>query len=88
MYNNREYQKTYITTTASTTILTGRGNLGGVCVNTTATGTITLIDGTSPFAVLQASILPGVYLQGVIISKSLIISTAGSPDITILWTKG
>lgn len=87
-YNDREYQKTYISTSASTTVFTGRGNLGGVCVNTSAAGTITLIDGTTPFAVLKASIAEGTYLQGAQISKSLIISTAGSPDITILWTQG
>lgn len=88
MYNNREYQKTYINTSASTTVFTGRGNLGGIMLNTTSTGTITLIDGTSPFAVLAASFPVGEYMQGAVISKSLIVSTAGASDITILWTKG
>lgn len=87
MYNNLEFQKTYITTTTSSSIFTGRGTLHGVCVNTTATGTITLIDGTSPFAVLQASILPGTYVEHVVIANSLTISTTGSPDITIKWVK-
>lgn len=87
MYNNLEYQKTYITGSASTTVFTGRGNLGGICINTTAASTITVFDGTSPFAILAASIGAGTYLQGISIATSLIISTAGSPDITIKWTK-
>lgn len=88
MYNNAEYQKTYINTSASTTVFTGRGNLGGICINTTAASTITLLDGGSPFAVLQASILPGTYLEGLVIATSLVISTAGTPDVTVKWTKG
>lgn len=88
MYNNREYQKTYITTSASTTVFTGRGTLGGVCVNTTAASTITLFDGASPFAVLKASIVEGTYLQNILVSTSLIVSTNGSPDVTVLWVKG
>lgn len=87
-YNNLEYQKTYITTSASTSVFAGRGNLGGVCINTTAASTITVYDGASPFAVLAASISPGTYLQGISISNGLVISTAGSPDVTIKWIKG
>jgi hypothetical protein len=87
MYNNREYEKKYITTAATSVVFSGKGILGGVCVNTTAASIITLYDGTSPFAILQASILPGVYLENVVVGNSLTVVTAGSPDITVKWTK-
>lgn len=88
MYNNREYQKTYITTNASTVVFTGRGTLGGICVNTTAAGTITVQDNGVTFAILKASIAENEYLQNILISKNLTIVTANSPDITIKWVKG
>jgi len=88
MYNNREYQKTYITTNTSTVVFSGRGTLGGVCINTTAAGTIVLYDGASAFASLKASIVENEYLQNILISNGLTIVTAASPDITVKWVKG
>lgn len=88
MYNNLEYQKKYINTSASTTVFTKRGTLGGVAVNTTSTGSITLYDGTSPFAVIAASVIPGTYVTNVAISNGLIVSTAGSSDITVMYVQG
>ena len=88
MYNNREYQKTYITTQASTAVFSGRGTLGGICINTTAASTIVLYDGTTPFATLAASIVAGKYLENVLISNGLNVSTNGAPDVTVLWVKG
>lgn len=87
MYNDREYQKTYITGVASTTVFTGRGTLGGVCINTSANGTITLFDGNTPFAVMKASVAEGEYLRDVLISTSLIVSTNASPDVMVKWIK-
>lgn len=87
-YNEREYQKTYINTAATTVIFSGRGTLGGICVNTTAAGTILISDGASPFASLAASVLAGKYLENIVISNSLTVSPAAASDITVLWTKG
>ena len=87
MFNNQEYQKTYIATSATSVIFSGRGTLQGVSVNTTAASIITLYDGASPFAVLQASILPGGYQQNVVIGNGLTVVTAGSPNITVMWTQ-
>jgi hypothetical protein len=88
MYNNREYQKTYINTSASSSIFSGRGTLGGVCVNTTASGSITLYDGTSPFAILKASIAENEYCKDILISNGLIVSTNAASDLTVKWVKG
>jgi hypothetical protein len=88
MYNPSDWQKTYITVAASTVVFSGRGTLGGICVNTTAAGAITLYDGTSPFAILVASVSPNVYLEGIVISNGLTVNTAASPDITVKWAKG
>lgn len=88
MYNNREYQKTYVTTAASTSVFSGRGVLGGICINTTAAGSITIYDGASPFAVLKASIAENKYLENIVVSNSLIVSTNAASDITVLWAKG
>jgi len=87
MYNNREYEKTYITTTATSVVFSGKGTLGGVCVNTTAAGTIVLYDGASAFASLVASIAVGTYLENVVIGNGLTVVTAASPNITVKWTK-
>lgn len=88
MYNNREYQKTYINASASTTIFTKRGTLAGVSVNTTSTGVIVLYDGASPFANIVASVTPGNYPFNVIISNGLTVSTGGASDITVMWARG
>lgn len=87
MYNDREFQKTYISTSTSTTVFTGRGTLGGVSVNTAATGAILLLDGGTQFASLKSSISEGTYLSDLVISNGLIISTAGTPDITVKWCR-
>ena len=87
MYNANEYEKTYITTNASNVIFTGRGTLGGICVNTTAAGIITVQDNGTTFAILKTSIVENEYLKDIIISNGLTIVTANSPDITVKWVK-
>ncbi len=92
-YNPREYQYTRINTAASTAIFTGRGNLGGVCINgTTNVGAVQVIDGTSTLVgIIGTSVIAGTYLEGIVISAGLTIVTtsgAGTPDVTIKWTKG
>ncbi len=87
-YNNREYQKTNITTNTTTAVFTGRGTLHTIVINTTAAGSITLQDGSTAFAVLKASIGEGTYTYDVSIANGLNVVTAGASDVTVTWTKG
>lgn len=91
-YNDREWQYTYITTATTTQIFTGNGTLGGICVNTTAAGTIGVIDNITGTTVnvgsLVASVTPGTYLEGIVMSKGLRIVTAAASDITVKWSQG
>lgn len=86
MYNNREYQKTYISTQTTTAVFTGRGVLGGININTAA-GTITVQDGGVTFAIIAAT-MTGTQLSDVVISNGLTIITGGAADITVKWAKG
>ncbi len=92
-YNNREYQYTYINSQSSTTIFTGRGNLGGVCINgTTNVGAVQVITGTSTVVgIIGTSVIAGTYLTGLSISNGLTVVTtsgAGAPNITVKYTQG
>lgn len=92
-YNDREWQYTYITASGSTTqIFTGNGTLGGICVNTSAAGTIGVIDNTTGttvnVALLKASIAEGTYLEGVVFSKGLRVVNGAASDITVKWSQG
>lgn len=88
-YNNREYQKTYITTGATTVVFSGRGTLGGVCINSaTAVGAVTVQDNGVTFAVLGSAVTAGKYLENVVISNGLTLINASTDDITVLWAKG
>jgi hypothetical protein len=92
MYNNREYQKTYLATGATTQIFTGRGVLQAITINTTAAATITIIDGTSGstanVAILKASIVEGTYWFNCVISSGLRIILGGASDVTVTWSQG
>ena len=92
MFNNREYQYNNIITNTTTQIATGRGTLQAITVNTTAAGTIKIIDDiagtTANIGTLQASILPGTYFFNTVFSKGLRIVTAAASDITVSYTQG
>ncbi len=94
MYNNREYQYKHVAGAATTVAFVGRGNLGKIDINTaTAVGTITIkdstdgIDGTT-IAIIAAATLAGSYLRGYVMSRGLVVVTAGASDITIGYTQG
>ena len=85
--------KTYINSNTTKTISSANGPviLYAVCVNQTATGTITFADKmggvATTFAILPSSVAVGTYLEhtnGIVCAGDLIITTAGSPDLTIL----
>ncbi len=82
------YKYTYITTATTTQVLTGQGSLVRIIVNTTAAGTIGLIDGTSGTTVnigqLKASIPEGTYEFGIQLTSGLRIVTGGASDITVV----
>ncbi len=91
MFNNREYVYNNITTNTTTQVATGRGVLHSVVVNTTAAGSIKLIDGTAGttanIGTLKASIAEGTYLYDIVFSTGLRIVTAGSSDITVNYSQ-
>lgn len=88
----QENQYTNISTNTTTTIFTGKGFLHSIVVNTTANGSIKIIDNTSGttanVGTLKASIAEGTYLYDVAISAGLIIITAAASDITVCWRQG
>lgn len=88
----REYQATNINSGTSTQVFSGKGILQAVTINTTAAGTITIIDGVgsaaSPVvAVLKSSVVEGTYLYNCAISTGLKVVTAAASDITVTWQK-
>ena len=92
MYNNREYQYKRINSAGTTAVFTGRGNLGGVCINgTTSVSAVQVLDGTSVVGIVGTSVIAGTYLTGIVISNGLNIATnngAGVPELTIKYTQG
>jgi hypothetical protein len=87
----REFTYTNISTNTTTTVFTGKGFLHSIVVNTTAAGSIKIIDNTTGttanVGTLKASVAEGTYLYDVAISAGLIIITAGASDITVAWSQ-
>ncbi len=90
-FNNQEYLYKNITTGATTQVATGRGVLHSIVVNTTAAGTIKIIDGisgsTANIGTLKISVGEGTYLYDVVFSVGLRIITAGASDITVNYSQ-
>lgn len=80
-------EKTYISTTGTTTVFSGGGILRKVIIGTTAAGAITLVDGSTPFAELKSSIVENTYVYDVVIEDSLYVVCAATPLVTITWEK-
>jgi hypothetical protein len=78
-----------ITTATTTTVKSGTGILGGIFVNTTAAGTITVYDSLTAsgtkIATLKASIAEGAYLRNVSFATGLTIVTGAASDITVSY---
>lgn len=91
MFNNREYLYSNITGAATTQVATGRGVLHSIVVNTTAAGSIKLIDGTSGttanIGTMKISIGEGTYLFDCVFSAGLRIVTAAASDITVCYSQ-
>jgi hypothetical protein len=90
--NPDENQYTYISSATTTQVFTGKGTLHSIVVNTTAAGSIKIIDGTSGstanVGTLVSSVVVGTYLYDIAISAGLRIITAAASDITICWSQG
>lgn len=67
----------------------GRCTLVAVVVNSTSTGTITLVDnttgGTPVIGILKASVAEGTYLYNITVSTGLRVGTTGASDITVVY---
>lgn len=77
----------YINSATTTQVVTGACTLVGITVNTTSTGTIGIIDGTTgvvpTVGQLKASVAEGNYIYNVSLGTGLRINTGGASDITV-----
>lgn len=89
--NNREYEYTYITSGATTTVFTGKGVLHSININQTPSGVVRIVDNnigtTANVGILPASAVVGTRLFDISISKGLIIDQAGTSDLTVAWSQ-
>lgn len=79
----------YITTGATTQVISQACTLVAIIVNTTAAGSIKVIDGTSGstanVATLKSSVAEGTYLYNISLGSGLRIITAAASDITVVF---
>jgi len=89
MYANLNNQYTYIASATTTQVATGPCVLSSITINTTAAGTIKIIDGTSGstanVATLAASIGEQTLFFNCVMKAGIRIITAGASDITVSW---
>lgn len=82
------YKYTYISTATTTQVLTGQGVLVRIIINTTAAGTIGIIDGTAGTTVnvgqIAASAAVGHYEYGIQVVNGIRIVTGAASDITVV----
>jgi hypothetical protein len=80
---------TNITSGTTTQVYTGACTLVAIIVNTTAAGSIKIIDGTSGstanVGTLKSSVQEGDYNYNITLGNGLRIVTAATSDITIVW---
>jgi hypothetical protein len=85
----RTFNYTPVTTATTTLVKSGAGIIGGISVNTTAAGTITVYDSLTAsgtkIGTLKASVAEGTYLSNVTFSIGLTIVTAAASDVTVKW---
>ena len=87
----KDYEKTHISSGTTTQVLTGQGILHYITVNTTAAGTISVIDNTAGstvnVALLASSVAEGTYIFHCVMSAGIRIITAAASDITVVWSQ-
>lgn len=91
LFNQNEYQFANIATNTTTQVATGRGVLHSIVVNTTAAGTIKIIDNTSGstanIGTMKSNIAEGTYIYDCVFATGLRIITAAASDITVCYTQ-
>ena len=87
----KNYEKTHIATGTTTQVLTGQGILHYITVNTTAAGTIKVIDNTAGstanVATLASNVAEGTYIFHCVMAAGIRIITAAASDITVVWSQ-
>ncbi len=91
MYNNREYNATYLSAGSTSQIFTGKGILHSIAVNSSTATVIGVYDSisstsTGTTALIKASIAEGVYNYDITIANGLYL-TYGAGNYTVIWTK-
>ena len=85
------YEYTYITTATTTQVFSGTGTLHAIVVNTTAAGTIGIVDNITGTTVnigsLKSNVAEGTYFYEVVCKLGCRIVTGASSDITVVWSK-
>lgn len=78
-----------ITTATTTLIKSGTGILGGLSVNSTAAGTITVYDSITgsgtKIGTLKASVAEGTYFRNLAFTTGLTIVTGAASDVTVSY---
>ena len=89
IYSKNEYN--HISTQTTTQVYTGACTLVGISVNTTAAGTITIVDGTSGstpvVGILASSTVGGYYPFNVSMGSGIRIITGAASDVTVIYRK-
>lgn len=83
-------EKTHISTQTTTQVVTGPCKLRNIIVNTTAAGTITIVDAaagasTPVVGIIAASVLAGTYEYNCVMARGIQIITGAASDITVTW---
>lgn len=96
MFNNREYEKTYLTGGTTSQIFSGKGLLHGIVVGTTTSTAIAAFDmvqtgslvPTSTAMILKASIAEGNYSDlDMNFANGLYITYGTAGTYTVIWSK-
>jgi hypothetical protein len=84
------YQYAYLSSAATTQVVTGQGVLHAIVVGETSASTVAIIDGTSGttanIGTLKASIAEGSYVFDATFNSGLRID-AGATKMTVIYTK-
>lgn len=87
--NGGNFSYSNIASAATTQVKIGSGTLVCITVNTTAAGSIKIIDDiagtTANVGTLKASVAEGTYWFNTVMSKGIRIVTAAASDITVIY---
>jgi hypothetical protein len=95
MYNNLEYQKTFLTGATTAQIFSGKGTLHSIVVGLTSTSSAFLFDMVNPGTLattntaiaLKPSVSEGVYNFDAAFANGCYLTCGTGGNYTVLWTK-